>query len=233
MLVLRHTRAEEEAGRLELLGATEVGRTAPLTAAIVVAVGTSLAIAALSTLGLFATGLPARGSIAFGLAWAATGAAFTAVGALAAQLTTGGRAATGGRGVLRLVYVLRAAGDTAGAGGQGSRGSPTVSQQVLRSPTSAGASSRFIVFAVAVGTVGARSTHAATALALVDGRPATAQQRLSTPSASPGGPARALLAWSAAHVLLGRSSQRGFNIGGSSRAPRRGLHRSSAGRGAD
>jgi len=32
--VIRHTRAEEESGRLDLVGATTVGRLAPLTAAV-------------------------------------------------------------------------------------------------------------------------------------------------------------------------------------------------------
>ena len=38
-LVGRHTRADEEAGRTELVRATVVGRNAPVTAALVVAVG--------------------------------------------------------------------------------------------------------------------------------------------------------------------------------------------------
>ena len=115
MLVVRHTRAEEEAGRLELLGATVVGRHAALSAAVWVGVGTSLVIGVLSALGLVAAGLPVRGSIAFGLAWAATGCAFTAVGAFSAQLTAGGRAATGiAASFLGLAYILRAIGDTTG-----------------------------------------------------------------------------------------------------------------------
>lgn len=69
----------------------------------------------LSALGLIATGLAAAGSAAFGLAWAATGCAFTAVGALSAQLTPGGRTATGiAASFLGLAYILRAIGDAAG-----------------------------------------------------------------------------------------------------------------------
>jgi ABC-2 type transport system permease protein len=115
MLVVRHTRAEEETGRLELLGATVVGRYASLSAAVWVGVGTSLVIGALSALGLIATGLPVGGSVAFGLAWATTGCAFTAVGAFSAQLTAGGRAAAGiAASFLGLVYILRAIGDATG-----------------------------------------------------------------------------------------------------------------------
>lgn len=115
MLVVRHTRAEEENGRLELLAATVVGRYAPLTAGIAVGVGASLAIGGLCALGLIATGLPAAGSVAFGLAWAATGCAFAMVGAFSAQLTPGGRAASGiAAAFLGLTYILRAIGDATG-----------------------------------------------------------------------------------------------------------------------
>ena len=115
MLVVRHTRAEEESGRLELLGATAIGRRAPLTAGFAIGFGASIAIGVLATLGLIAAGLPAAGSVAFGLAWGATGCAFAAVGALTAQLTTGGRTASGiAAGFLGLAYLVRAVGDAAG-----------------------------------------------------------------------------------------------------------------------
>jgi ABC-2 type transport system permease protein len=113
LTVIRHTRAEEESGRLELLGAAVVGRHAPLTAALLVAVGSSLVLGGLTALGLFAVGLPAAGSIAFGLAWAGVGAAFAALAAVAAQLTRSARAASGIAGAaLGLSYLLRAIGDS-------------------------------------------------------------------------------------------------------------------------
>ena len=115
LLVIRHSRNEEEAGRLDVLGAASVGRQAPLTAALVIGFGASVAIGLLSALGLIAAGLPAAGSFAFGLAWATVGCAFAAVGALAAQLTTGGRAAAGlAAAVLGIAYLLRAVGDATG-----------------------------------------------------------------------------------------------------------------------
>lgn len=113
--VVRHTRAEEEAGRGELLGATVVGRYAPLTAALLLSVGISLVLAVLTALSLIGTGLPAAGAIAFGLSWAGAGIAFAAVGALAAQVTEGARTARGiASAVLAAAYLLRAAGDAAG-----------------------------------------------------------------------------------------------------------------------
>ena len=118
--VVRHSRAEEESGRLELLGATVVGRAAPLTAALLLAVGTDLVLAALTALALVTAGLPVAGSIAFGLSWAGTGIAFAAVAAVTAQLSVSARAATGtASALLGLAYLLRATGDAAGPGGPG------------------------------------------------------------------------------------------------------------------
>lgn len=115
MLVVRHTRAEEEADRLELLGATVVGRAAPLTAGLAIGAGASVVIGVLSGLSLMSAGLPASGSLAFGLSWAAIGCAFASVGAFTAQLTTGGRAASGiAAAFLGLAYMVRAVGDAAG-----------------------------------------------------------------------------------------------------------------------
>jgi len=114
VIVVRHTRADEESGRMELVGATAVGRQAPLAAALVVAVIANVALALLTAAGLAASGLPVDGSIAFGLAWAGAGLAFAAIAAVAAQLTTSARAATGlSAGILAVVYAVRAVGDAA------------------------------------------------------------------------------------------------------------------------
>ncbi|MBW8486165.1 ABC transporter permease [Actinomadura parmotrematis] len=118
LLVVRHTRAEEESGRLELVGATGVGRRAPLTAALLVAGGADLALGLLSAAGLVAVGLPVEGSLVAGTAFATVGFAFAAIAAVVAQLTSSGRAAVGlSSAVLVAVYVVRAAGDSADAGG--------------------------------------------------------------------------------------------------------------------
>ena len=118
LTVIRHTRAEEAAGRRELLGATVVGRQASLFAAILVAFGSSLILGALAAAGLVAYGLPAAGSVAFGLSWTAFGCAFAAVAAVAAQVTEGARAARViSIAVLGLCFVLRAVGDAGGKDG--------------------------------------------------------------------------------------------------------------------
>jgi ABC-2 type transport system permease protein len=117
MLATRHTRAEEEAGRLELAGAGVVGRAAPLAAALLLTGIGCAGIALFTGVGLAAAGLPATGSMAFGAAWGTTGLVFAAVGAVAAQLTTSARAATGlGLVVLAIAYVARAVGDLAEQG---------------------------------------------------------------------------------------------------------------------
>jgi ABC-2 type transport system permease protein len=114
-MVVRHTRAEEETGRLELIGATVVGRYAALTAALLMAVATTLVLAVLTALSLVGAGLPASGAVAFGLSWAGAGIAFAAVGAVAAQVTQSARTANGlGAAVLAAAYLLRAAGDASG-----------------------------------------------------------------------------------------------------------------------
>ncbi len=118
LIVNRHTRGEEEAGRLELVGSAAVGRHAPLAAALIVAVGGNLVLGALTALGLMSSKLPAAGSVAFGLAWAGIGISFAAVAAVAAQITASGRATIGiSVTVLGVAYVLRAIGDTAGSAG--------------------------------------------------------------------------------------------------------------------
>lgn len=117
LLVVRHTRAEEETGRLELVGAGVVGRAAPLTAALLVVGGASALLGLLSAAGLISAGLPVGGSLVFGAGWAATGLCFAAVAAVAAQVTTGGRAANGlSCMVIALAFVARAFGDLAEAG---------------------------------------------------------------------------------------------------------------------
>jgi ABC-2 type transport system permease protein len=114
LLVVRHTRADEEAGRTELTTGGVVGRFAPLAAALVVSVGTVAALSVLSGAALAATGLPLAGSAAFAAAWTGAGLVYAAVAAVAAQLATAARAARGlAAAVLVLTYAVRALGDTA------------------------------------------------------------------------------------------------------------------------
>jgi ABC-2 type transport system permease protein len=117
-IVVRHTRGDEEAGRLELVGSAAVGRQAALTAGLLTAVTANVTVSALLCAVLAAIGLPASGSVAFALAIGASGLAFTGVAAVAAQLASGARGARGMCfGVLGAAFVLRAIGDSAGPSG--------------------------------------------------------------------------------------------------------------------
>ncbi|MGZ3146791.1 ABC transporter permease [Lentzea chajnantorensis] len=118
LVVTRHTRAEEEAGRTELIAATVVGRHAPLAAAVVAAGGTSLLIGLLQALALIGKDLDAAGSFAFGLSTASVGLVFTGVSALTAQLSENSRVSNAvAGGFLGVTYLFRAAGDAAGESG--------------------------------------------------------------------------------------------------------------------
>ena len=120
LIVVRHTRTEEETGRLELLGATVVGRRAPLTAALLVATCASLVIGVATTLGMLAVGMEPTGSLILGLGYACIGAAFAAVAGLTAQLARSARTASGMAGIaLGVSYLLRGVGDASSANGLG------------------------------------------------------------------------------------------------------------------
>lgn len=117
-LVIRHTRADEESGRLELVGSARVGRQAPLLSAISVAVIANAALIVALAVVLPLVGLPVAGSAALALATGTCGLAFAGISAVAAQLTEGARAARSiPIAVLGASFLLRAVGDSAGASG--------------------------------------------------------------------------------------------------------------------
>jgi ABC-2 type transport system permease protein len=114
-VVGRHTRAEEETGREELLRSGVVGRTAPMTAALLAAAVDSAVVSLAVTASLLAYGLPAAGSWALGVGLCAFGVALAAVALVAAQVTSTARATYGLTGaVLGVAYALRAIGDVSG-----------------------------------------------------------------------------------------------------------------------
>ncbi|MFE3553908.1 ABC transporter permease [Streptomyces sp. NPDC059193] len=110
VIVVRHTREEEETGRQEMLSAAMVGRRAPLTAALLAALVANGLVALVVTAGLAGRG--AGGALALGLALGATGMVFAGLAGIAAQLTESARLAKGLAGaLLGTAFVLRAAGD--------------------------------------------------------------------------------------------------------------------------
>ncbi|RIJ77187.1 ABC transporter permease [Nakamurella silvestris] len=112
LLVVRHTRAEEEEGRLELLAAGSVGRFAPLAAALSVMALANVTVAVLMASGLVLIGFPTIGSIAFGLGWCTVGIGFGGLAAVTAQIAGTARSANGmAMAALGAAFLLRAAGD--------------------------------------------------------------------------------------------------------------------------
>jgi ABC-2 type transport system permease protein len=112
LLVVRHTRAEEEAGRTELIRSAVLGRRAGPAAAVLVVAGANVLVGLWVGAGMVATGLPVAGSVALAASFVAFGLVMTAVGLVAAQLTEHSRGASGaGSAALAAFFVLRAAGD--------------------------------------------------------------------------------------------------------------------------
>jgi ABC-2 type transport system permease protein len=110
--VIRHTRREEEAGRVELLGSTVVSPHAVITAALGVAAAASVLVGFGVTLAFQAEQQPALESTLYGVSIAAMGIVFAGVAACAAQLMTHARGAVGlSLAVLGLAFALRAIGD--------------------------------------------------------------------------------------------------------------------------
>lgn len=113
VVVRRHTRTEEESGRLELLGAGALGRRAPLAAAVLLATAAVLLTALLTAVSSIAVGLDATGSAALGVSWVVTGLTWVGVTAVAAQLSGTARGTAGlSLGALGLAFLVRAVGDT-------------------------------------------------------------------------------------------------------------------------
>lgn len=207
LTVNRHTRAEEEAGRLELVGSTAVGRMAPTAAALLLAFGACATVGGFIAAGLVALGMPAGGSMALGLAFAAAGCTLASLGAVTAQLAESARTSAGvAGGTLGLLFGLRAVGDSSGPTWLSWISPLGWSQQVRPF-----AVERWWVFGL-LGAVCALLTGLAFVLnarrdlgaGLVPARPGPASGTLSTPTALAWRTQRANVAgWTAGAVVMG------------------------------
>lgn len=111
-LMIRYTRAEEEAGRAELTGSAVLGRHARLAAAVLVVAGLNVVIGLLLAVVMLGFDLPVAGSVAFAGAMAGVGLVFAAIGAVAAQVVENARTARGlAAAALGVLYLPRAIGD--------------------------------------------------------------------------------------------------------------------------
>ncbi|MBO3747632.1 anibiotic ABC transporter efflux pump [Streptosporangiaceae bacterium NEAU-GS5] len=118
LIVIRHTRAEEETGRAELIRAAAVGRRAPITSALLTCLAGDVVIGALTALVLAGGNLPAADSAATGLGLALTGLSFAAITVVIAQVTAHARTAVGLSALaFGGLYLLRVLGDFVAPGG--------------------------------------------------------------------------------------------------------------------
>lgn len=116
--VIRHTRAEEESGRTELLRASVLGSGASATAALIVLGLANLLIGGLVALSMAAFGLPAADSLVYGLGLALAGIAFGAVTAVCSQVSEHARTAAGLSFLaVGVFFMARVVGDLAEEGG--------------------------------------------------------------------------------------------------------------------
>lgn len=110
-LVVRHTRAEEELGRAELLRSTVVGRHAASVAALGHGVLAAVLVGVVTTASMLASDLDRTGSLAYGLGLTLLGVCHAAVALVAAQLATSARAALSIAGAAVAVgYLVRGLG---------------------------------------------------------------------------------------------------------------------------
>ena len=116
--VIRHTRQNEELGRAELLDSTVVGTHAGLAAGVLVATAADLVLALLLGIALVATGQPVEGALLTGASVAAVGLVWVGVAAVACQLSSTTRGASGiAAGALAVAFVLSGIGNMLGTVG--------------------------------------------------------------------------------------------------------------------
>lgn len=111
-MVVRHTRADEEDGRTELLLSAPIGRLSQLAAALIITGGSLVLLSILWWIGLVAFGISATGTVAQVLAILGCGLVFMSLTATITQVVSHARAARGVAGAfIGGFYVLRGAGD--------------------------------------------------------------------------------------------------------------------------
>ena len=116
--VVRHTRAEEQSGRAELIRANVVGRHATLTATLTLTTSANLIAALLVWLGALSAEYSAEGSVLVAAGALATGLFFSGAAAISSQLSESSRgAAAMAGGLIGLAYLIRMGGDMAEIGG--------------------------------------------------------------------------------------------------------------------
>lgn len=117
-LVVRHTRAEEQAGRAELIRSNVVGRHATLSSALLLALIGNLSLGVVVFLAAVSAGFAPVGSSLVSAGSITTGLFFAALAAVTSQLNESSRGANAMAGaVLAISYVIRMGGDMPEPGG--------------------------------------------------------------------------------------------------------------------
>ncbi|MFD1037750.1 ABC transporter permease [Virgibacillus byunsanensis] len=115
LFVTRHTREDEEDGRIEMIRSLPVGRLSNLNATLFVLGVTNIIVALITGFGLYGLGIESmdlEGSLLYGAALGVTGIFFAGVTALFAQLSESSRGTIGySIAVLIVAYLVRAIGD--------------------------------------------------------------------------------------------------------------------------
>jgi ABC-2 type transport system permease protein len=115
LFTARHTRSEEEDGRIEMVRSLPAGRLANLSAALLSLVLTNVLLGLLVGLGLYTMGIESmdlNGSLLYGFALGATGLFFAGATAVFAQISESSRGTIGmSFTLLGVAYLVRAVGD--------------------------------------------------------------------------------------------------------------------------
>ncbi|WP_142827552.1 ABC transporter permease [Planococcus soli] len=115
LLVTRHTRTDEEDGRIEMIRSLPVGRLSNLLSILLVLIGANIVLALLTAFSLTVLGIESmdfEGSLVYGSALGASGMIFAGVAAVCAQLSPNSRNTLGlSIAVLLFAYMIRAIGD--------------------------------------------------------------------------------------------------------------------------
>ncbi len=115
LLLSRHTRSDEEDGRLELIRSLPVGRLSNLLSVMIVLFGANLLLAVLTAASLLMLNIESIdlvGSLVYGFSLGAVGMVFASITAVFNQLSQSSRGAVGlSIAFLVLAYIVRAIGD--------------------------------------------------------------------------------------------------------------------------
>jgi len=112
-IVVRETRAKEDSGQAEIIGANVVGRYTPLAVAVVFAYVASLMMGIVTTLVMLSLGGKLESSILLASAFTASGMMFASVAAVTCQLASYARAASSMAVIfLGICFLLRGYADT-------------------------------------------------------------------------------------------------------------------------